>query len=34
MLAALTLPAATARMTVAGPVTASPPANTLGVPGT
>lgn len=34
MLAAATLPAATARITVAGPVTASPPANTCGVFGT
>ena len=34
MFAAATLPAATARITVAGPVTASPPANTCGVLGT
>ena len=34
MLSAATLPAATARMTVAGPDTASPPAKTLPLPGT
>ena len=34
MLSAATLPAATARITVAGPETASPPANTLSSPGT
>ena len=34
MLAAAAFPAATARMTVAGPETASPPANTLSTPGT
>ena len=34
MLSAATLPAATARMTVAGPDTASPPANTFFTPGT